>query len=240
MMSIQYPISVKNLTVLHDNNPIIYDVSFDISAQQSLAVFGLNGAGKSTLLKTLMGLIPCYRGNCFIQGLPPYDFQSRQQLAYIPEKAELPLMMSGLDYLKIYTLVHRQPLDLLHIKHYAMQMNFDHQILSCKINTYSKGMQQKLMIIAGFSINAKIMIMDEVMSGLDILTRRAVRQLLTEYRQKGGVIVFTTHLWEDIQTFATNLLVLHNGRIIESCAVNDDNEDFKSIRFQDKIISLIQ
>lgn len=205
------PLFLHALSVRLQRKLLLHEVSFHLQPEQSLAIVGLNGAGKSTLLKTIMGLLPIYQGECRIFGKRPGNPQSRQAIFYLPERPALPLSLTGKEYVCLQLAIHNRQTMPKTLDTFLALLDLDPDSLAHRLQTYSKGMLQKLMLLGMILAAPQLIVLDEVMSGLDFRTRPKVRHLLREYQQQGGSLLFTTHLVEDVASFATHVLVLHQG-----------------------------
>jgi ABC-2 type transport system ATP-binding protein len=202
----------KELSI-HINGEVLLDkIDICLASQQSLAVLGVNGAGKSTLLKTIMGLYPSYQGQCLLCGYPPTNPLSRKGVVFLAERPELPSQLTGQEYLELQMQLHHAKISPELLQFYLEVLGLLRVDLKQPVRNYSKGMLQKLMLLGMFLPQPRLMVLDEVMSGLDMLARPKVRQLLQSYRQQGGTVLFTTHLLEDVTAFASHVFVLYQGK----------------------------
>ena len=194
-------IKVTNISCGYENKPILKNVSFSLTKQSHLTVFGLNGSGKSTLAKAICGLID-YKGSIKIDGteLRKLSYIERaRRISYIPAKVEL---FEQYNTLEEFVLLGRYP-------HKATYQNYtakDHQItrnalqtmkidsLSARsLHTLSSGQQQMALIAQALTQKSKIIIFDEPTANLDPANSLAFASQLVSLREKGISTILITH-----------------------------------------------
>ena len=193
------------------------DVSFVVRPGEILGYVGPNGAGKSTTVKMIIGLLEpsegriLWGGRSIIEDLP--GFQRR--LGYVPEEPNLyPFFRAtntcGLrgDYAGSnalnWTLKIRGFLQLFSL--------WDDR--DTPVSSYSKGMRQKILLSAALLHNPDILILDEPLSGLDVNTMAAVRELLQGLAAQGKTILYSSHVLAVMEKVCARVLILRKGRVV--------------------------
>ncbi|MBL8209818.1 MAG: ABC transporter ATP-binding protein [Bryobacterales bacterium] len=197
----------------------LHDVSFAILPGQVLGVIGPNGAGKSTLVKIVTGLVEPSQGSVMFAGKPMRDqFAAfRQSLGYVPEQADLYPFLTGNEYIDLVVTLRDLDRSILRRRVPAMFEAF--QLSGARqqrIGAYSKGMRQRLALIAALLHNPSFLVLDEPFSGLDVANGLVLRMLIGLLAERGKAIFFSSPSLEHLEQVSTHLLVLRSGRVIAS------------------------
>jgi energy-coupling factor transport system ATP-binding protein len=210
-------IEVQHVHVNLGKRLVLKDINFSLYAQERLVLMGPNGAGKSTLLRTLLGLIPPNQGEILLKG-KKIDFQHTAELShnigYLPQDPNA-LLFSETVQQELETTLrnHQIPIQPESIDHLLTQLN-----IQTKANAYprdlSTGEKQRVALGAVVVTHPEIIILDEPTRGLDQRTKNALLELLLEWNQKGKTILLVTHEVEFAAAFASRILILEDGQII--------------------------
>ncbi|MDF7636833.1 ABC transporter ATP-binding protein [Leuconostocaceae bacterium ESL0958] len=213
---------VHKLTGGYAGQPVLDQLSFELAGGQVVGLLGLNGAGKSTTFKHLVGERPVTAGMVrLVQSdgqvidLAEQAATFRAQLAYIPEQ---PILYDELTL--------AEHLDLLLASHDCLDSAHQERVASL-LKTFrltgkegwfpkhfSKGMQQKVMIVAAFAIDAPLTIIDEPFVGLDPLAQKALQRLMKARAAAGGLILLTTHQLALAEALLDQVILLEAGRVL--------------------------
>jgi ABC-2 type transport system ATP-binding protein len=207
-------IEVVDLTKRFGNKTILESLHFAIYEQQALAIIGTNGSGKSTLLRMLAGISSQTSGTIqYTKG------QSRLNIGYVPERFAR-LRFTPTEYLTYMGSMQGLTKAYLH-KRIPELLQFCHleQKGSTRIEYFSKGMLQKVSIMQAILSKPDLLILDEPLSGLDILAQKDLSHLLSELKQLGMSIVFSCHEAELLDRVADRIILLENGLIVEDSLV---------------------
>lgn len=192
---------------------VLAGVTLEIAAGESMALVGMNGAGKTTLIKCILDFTSIDNGKIEINGLPQTDSQSRQQLAFLPEHFRPPYYLTGSEFLGMMASLYGHAAEPKEIEYYAGSLDLPLTALDKPVRQYSKGMAQKLGLIASLASGRDLLILDEPMTGLDPKARYQFKKLLKEKRDKGATLFFSTHLLADVAEVCDRMAILHEGRI---------------------------
>ncbi len=206
-------ITVGNLTLRYPSGKGVFDLNFQVKQGEVMGYLGPNGAGKTTTIRALMGFMAPDGGTCTIGGLDSYRHAPtiKKTLGYIPGEIAFPDGMEGMEFLK-YLCRMRGQTDDRRMKSLMERFNLESK---GKIKKYSKGMKQKLGIIAAFMHDPDVLILDEPTSGLDPLMQSTFTQLVLEEKKKGKTILLSSHIFEEIERTCDNVLIIKDGRIIK-------------------------
>src|SRR4249920_3175451 len=181
-------LEARSLTKYYDHTPAVRQVSFTIQPGEILGYLGPNGAGKSTTVKMLTGLIEPSEGQIFYRGRSVYDdftaFQRR--IGYVPEEPHLYPHLSGREYLQLVGRLRDIPRRALVPKmdELLRLVGLWEDRLS-PLTAYSKGMRQKILLLAALLHDPEIMILDEPFSGLDVNAAMVLRSMLGSLARRG-------------------------------------------------------
>ncbi|MGA7831745.1 MAG: ABC transporter ATP-binding protein [Terracidiphilus sp.] len=197
--------------------PAIEDVSFRVAPGEIVGFLGPNGAGKSTTVKIITGLLRPNDGRVLFEGQDiGKDMVSfRAALGYVPEEAHLYNYLSGLEYLQLVgrlrglgeALIETKATNLLKL------LNLESWQYS-PISSYSKGMRQRVLIAAALLHDPKLLIFDEPLSGLDVLSARLFKDLLEMLAEQGKAIIYISHVLEVVEEICNRVIVIAKGRIL--------------------------
>jgi len=194
--------------------PALAGISFVVPQGSVFALLGHNGAGKTTTMKSILDLVPIDAGVIELFGLDHRDRRTRSRVGYLPERVNFYEHLSARELLDFYGALFEMPartrrrrvgevLDLVGLERHA----------SVKLRKYSKGMLQRLGIAQAILNEPEFLILDEPMSGLDPLGRRAVRDLLEEMKRRGTTILLSSHIVPDVEALADSVAILNQGQL---------------------------
>ena len=179
------------------------DFSFEFKDGESYALLGTNGAGKSTLIKSLMGLINLDEG--YIEG--------NSSLAYLPEHAYLPETMTPWQLMTYACNTHDS--DVSSAEMFLREVELKPEFWKQRMSGFSKGMKQRVAIAYVLAANPKWFILDEPMSGLDVMGRRLVLNIFKRRSRAGCGIIMCSHTVADIVKLCDHVLIMVEGELKE-------------------------
>ncbi len=209
-------VAVDNLTVGYNGRPAVVDVSLELRSGTICALVGMNGAGKSTLFKALMGFLKPSGGSIRIGGLSLRQAQRRQLVAYVPQSEQVDwqfpirvwdvVMMGrygGMGLLRWPAAADRQQVRraLERVDLWALR---DRQI-----GALSGGQRKRAFLARALAQGARVLLLDEPFSGVDISTERLIIDLLIELRGEGATVLLATHDLESIPSFCDRVVLIN-------------------------------
>ncbi len=216
-MTEQPIISIKNLTKNYGKKNVLKGIDLDIMAGQIIGYIGPNGAGKSTTVKILCGLITEFSGDINVLG---YDLRKdvlaiKKRIGYVPENAALYDTLTPMEYLHFVG-------DLQEMEHADIQQKIERllalfdmkQHANERMDSFSKGMKQKILIISGLLHNPDIIFMDEPLSGLDANAVIVVKEILTKLAQEGKTIFYSSHIMDVVEKISNRIVLINEGKVI--------------------------
>jgi len=218
-------INVKDLKVGRSGKAVLHGISFTIEEGEIFALLGGNGAGKSTALLTLLGFIPVTSGTATIQGESPSKnvAQVRKKTAYLPEAATLYPHLNAYENLSYFLSLtrlkpSRRDLDLTLDK-----VNLERDARINKMDTYSKGMRQKVAIALALLRDAPVLFLDEPTSGLDPVAIDEFNRLIRGLAAEGRTILMVTHDVYGACQIADRIGLLRRGELVGLFGSEDGN-----------------
>jgi ABC-2 type transport system ATP-binding protein len=201
---------------------VVNGVSFEVHPGEVVGYLGPNGSGKSTTAKMLTGLLETSAGSVWFKGQDiardPVAF--RQRLGYVPEEPMLYTFQSGTEYLELVGRLRQLEPALLARKIGALLELFGlSHAANQDIAAYSKGMKQRVMLIAALLHDPDVLILDEPDSGLDVTTTLVLRQLVMALARRGKAVLYSSHVLELVEKACGRVIVLHHGRIVADDSV---------------------
>ncbi|MDH5722144.1 MAG: ABC transporter ATP-binding protein [Alphaproteobacteria bacterium] len=206
-------LSIKDVSVTYTDKPVIDDINLEIKHGETFGLIGLNGAGKTTLIKCILALRNQNKGEILINGKSRDKMDSKFDLAYLPEKFEPPWFLTGAEFIKFSLSLYKRKITDQDIIEAAEAVALDKAALKRKVNTYSKGMRQKLGLIATMLTNCDVLIFDEPMSGLDPQARALVKRMMTDIKHKDKTIFLSSHILADMDEICDRIAVLYDSHI---------------------------
>ncbi|MFL6307692.1 MAG: ABC transporter ATP-binding protein [Candidatus Sulfotelmatobacter sp.] len=211
-----------HLTKRYASIPAVQDLSFSLRPGQVLGCLGPNGSGKSTTVKMLTGLLAPSRGLVQFNGRSIQDDVTgyRNQLGYVPEEAHLYPFLTGWEYLELVGTLRGMPRAELESKVDSLLQLFSlHPSRHLGMGQYSKGMRQRILLIAAIMHNPDIFIFDEPLSGLDVTSALIFKNMVHVLGQQGKLVFYCSHVLEVVEKICTDVLILRKGLVIAQDSV---------------------
>ena len=220
-------IELKNLTRHFGDLVAVDHVTLSIPAGQICGYLGPNGAGKTTTVKMLTGMIKPSEGTAKVGG---YDIlenplDAKRCLGFVPESGALYRSLTPFEYLRFVGRLYR--MDEVHIVKKIEEMIgfFDlGNVVHKRIDTFSKGMKQKVVIAAALIHNPKVIFLDEPLSGLDANTALLLKQLLRNLANDGRTVFYCSHILEVVENLCDRIVIIDKGKIVADGSVSELKE----------------
>lgn len=206
-------IHISNLSTHYGNFKALHEISFDVPENSCFGLIGLNGAGKTTLIKVLLGLRNATEGSATILGHAIGSHEVKEKIAYLPEKFEPPAFLTGFEFIRFTQKLYGRRSSDEEILAMASELQLQHEALPRRVTSYSKGMRQKLGLMATLLANCPLVILDEPMSGLDPQARILVKDAILNYQRRGNTVVICSHILADLEEMCPAIAVLHQGHL---------------------------
>lgn len=201
--------------------PAVQDVSFKVAPGEIVGLLGPNGAGKSTTVKMIIGMLRPNDGRVLFEGRNVHDdmIAFRTAIGYVPEEAHLYSYLSGLEYLQLVGRLRGMDEKVIEAKATALLSllaleSWQHT----PISSYSKGMRQRVLIAAALLHDPRLLIFDEPLSGLDVVSSRLFKDLLELLASQGKTILYISHVLEVVEQVCSRVVVIANGKVLADAA----------------------
>ena len=217
-------LEATQLTKKYSSLPAVQDLSFQLRPGQVLGCLGPNGSGKSTTVKMLTGLLEPSGGVVQFDGRNIQEDLARYRLrlGYVPEEAHLYPYLTGWEYLEMVgTLRGIKASDLLVKIDSLLELFSLHPARHASIGTYSKGMRQRILLIAAIMHDPEIFIFDEPLSGLDVSSALIFKSLVQTLGRAGKMVFYCSHVLEVVEKVCSDVLILRKGVVIAHDSVEN-------------------
>lgn len=197
--------------------PAVEDVSFTVAPGEIVGFLGPNGAGKSTTVKMITGLLRPNDGRVLFDSkdIRKNMVEFRASIGYVPEEAHLYAYLSGMEYLQLVGRL--RGLGEEQIEHKATQLLLLLNLAASQhspISSYSKGMRQRVLIAAALMHDPRLLVFDEPLSGLDVVSARLFKDLLEMLAAEGKAILYISHVLEVVEQICNRVIVIARGKIL--------------------------
>ena len=209
-------ISVRDLKKYFGEVKAVNGVSFDVHKGEIFGLLGPNGAGKTTTIKLLLGLLEPLEGEISIFGLNPEreEVLMKKKVGYVSEEALIFKSLTPKDLFNFIASIRR--LD----ESEATKRVSEYESLEATeyyehmIATLSHGNKQKMQIVASLLHDPELLIFDEPLAGLDAKSVRVVKELLDMHVEKGGAVLFSTHIMEVAEDLCDRIAIINKGKLV--------------------------
>lgn len=218
MMTLAHPsIRLDGLTKRFGEKPALREIDLSLHGGSVVCLLGRNGAGKTTTLRTIMGLTTPTDGEVWINGVPVGSeaiHRARRSIGYLAEEPILYDALTGREFLQfigeLYG-VSSRVLASLGPAFAGMEMT---EVSDDPVRSYSMGMRKKLAFLAATLHDPGILVLDEPTGGLDASSARVVKDTMIDYRDRGRLVLFSTHVLEIAERWADRIAILSQGRLV--------------------------
>ncbi len=217
-------ITIRQLNKQYGEKIVLRDINLNIYPGQIIGYIGPNGAGKSTTVKILTGIIQDYSGEVMVFGKNLRDnvLEVKSKVGYIPEVAELYDLLTPREYLAFIGKLYHLPDDVIEDRSRKMLDSFSLLgNIDQRMDSFSKGMRQKVLITSGLLHKPSIVIMDEPLSGLDANAVILIKELLQALKQEGKTIFYCSHMMDVVEKVSDRIVLINNGSIMADGTIDE-------------------
>jgi len=210
-------ISIEDLRMSFGGEDVLKGVNLEIQRGQIIGYIGPNGAGKSTTIKIILGILNGYRGKVKVLGQDISDgnIDYKRKIGYVPETAEMYDNLTPYEYLTFLGEVYGMSIESVNKKAKKMMSIFGMEDeYHSRISSFSKGMKQKVILIASLIHNPDILFLDEPLSGLDANSVMIVKEILAELASCGKTIFYSSHIMEVVEKISDRIILLNKGQVV--------------------------
>lgn len=211
-------IEVKNISKSYQKGiQVIKDISFNINDGEILGFLGPNGAGKTTTIKMIMGILDINDGDIWVDGksIKKQPIEAKKQMGFVSDNPDMFLKLKGIEYLNFIADIYEVSKEIREKRIEKLAKEFGvYEVLNDKIQSYSHGMRQKIMIISVLLHNPKNWILDEPLTGLDPEAAFYLKNKMREHAKTGNSVFFSTHILEVAEKLCDRIGIIHHGKLI--------------------------
>lgn len=211
-------IEIKNVTKSYKKGTkTIDDISLYIKDGEIFGFLGPNGAGKTTTIKMITGILDIDKGNILIDSnnIETNSLEAKKQIGYVSDNPDLFLKLKGLEFLNFVADIYEVPDDVRKERIEKLTKEFDiYDVLNDKIQNYSHGMRQKIIIVSVLLHNPKNWILDEPLTGLDPKSSYFLKNKMKEHAKEGNTVFFSTHILEIAEKLCDRIGIINKGKIL--------------------------
>lgn len=232
-------IEIKNLTKKFDRFTALDDLNLSFTNGKSIALIGPNGCGKTTLIKCILGLNVIETGDILVDGKSVKDdFLYRREIGYMPQIGRYPENMTIAQTLKM--IKDTRKTSETHLDNELLESFELEKIYDKKMGTLSGGTTQKVSAVLAFMFDPKIIILDEPTAGLDPLASEILKNKIIQEKNKGKLIIITSHLLSELDDIVSEIVFINEGKIILQQSVEDLMTERKAEKISESIISILK
>lgn len=211
-------IEIKNVSKNYKkNDKVINNLNLKINDGEIFGFLGSNGAGKTTTIKMMTGILEIDEGDILIDGksITNNPIEVKKMLGFVPDNPDVFLKLKGIEYLNfiadVYEISTESRIEI--IKNLAQKFEI-YDVLNNKIESYSHGMRQKLIIISVLLHNPQNWILDEPMTGLDPKSSYELKNLMKEYAKQNKTVFFSTHILDVAEKLCDRIGIIDKGNLL--------------------------
>lgn len=204
-------IEIQNLSKRFGKLQVLHDVSLKLNKGECVALIGPNGCGKTTLIKSILGMVVPDSGTILFNQKPiNKDVTYRNQIGYMPQIGRYPENMSIGQVIHMIKNIRKSETaednELMHT--YQIE-----SLSAKKMRTLSGGTTQKVSATIAFMFNPDVLILDEPTAGLDPIAAELLKEKIIKEKEKGKLIIITSHLLSELDDLVTHLIFMQEGQV---------------------------
>lgn len=209
-------LELKNIKLSFGNHIVLDNLNYSFQSGKIYGLVAPNGTGKSTLMNVILNNLKPQNGYVAYDNLQYKNEKTivrlNKKICAFPDQSDLFPFMTGKDHLKLYANLWKNNPESIEKIISTLKME---SYVSRKVETYSLGMKQRLCFAMVVAANTPVMLLDEVMNGLDQQNVQLISQVLLDLRSQNKLIIMASHLLQNLQQYADQVLFLKDGKIIE-------------------------
>ncbi|TRX20636.1 ABC transporter ATP-binding protein [Flavobacterium franklandianum] len=231
-------IEIKNIYKKFGKLEVLSDVNLTFNKGKCVALIGPNGCGKTTLIKSVLGMVIPSKGDIlFDQKSILNKYKYREQIGYMPQIGRYPDYMTVGQIIEMMKKIRNSDavLDEDLIKAFELEKIFDKQM-----RTLSGGTTQKVSATLAFLFNPDVLILDEPTAGLDPLASEILKEKIIKEREKGKLILITSHLLSELDDLISEIIFMQDGKVHFHKTVHDLLQTTNEQRISKAIASILK
>ena len=224
-------IEIKNISKEYrKNKKVINDINLEIKDGEIFGFLGPNGAGKTTTIKMITWIIEIDKGDILIDGksIKKEPIEAKKHIGLVPDNPDVFLKLKGIEYLNFMADIYEVSTQdrVKRIKELSEKFEINN-VLNNKIESYSHGMRQKLIIIGVLLHNPKNWILDEPMTGLDPKSSFELKNMMREHANQKNTVFFSTHILDVAERLCDRIGIIDKGKLLFVGTYEDLKKELK-------------
>ena len=224
-------IEIKNLSKSYKKGKKVIDnLNLEIKNGEIFGFLGPNGAGKTTTIKMITGILGIDEGDILIDGksIIKNPIEAKKSFGFVPDNPDMFLKLKGIEYLNFIADVYEISTEERIVKIDELSKKFEMQtVLNHKMQSYSHGMRQKMIIMGVLLHNPKNLILDEPMTGLDPKSSFDLKQIMREHTKNNNTVFFSTHILEVAEKLCDRVGIINKGKLIFVGTYEEMKKEFR-------------
>ena len=224
-------IEIKNVSKSYvKGKKTINDLKLEIKNGEIFGFLGPNGAGKTTTIKMITGVLDIDEGDILIDNISIKEnpIMAKKEFGFVPDNPDLFLKLKGIEYLNFLADIYNVSKEDRKIRIEKYSKMFDmFENLNDRIQSYSHGMRQKIIVIGAMLHNPKNWILDEPMTGLDPKSAHDLKNFMKEHSSNGNCVFFSTHVLEVAEKLCDRIGIINKGKLIFVGTYEEMKKKFK-------------
>ena len=211
-------IEIKNVTKCYSKNvKVIENLDLKINDGEIFGFIGANGAGKTTTIKMITGILNITNGDIYIDGksISKEPIEAKEKLGLVPDDPNIFLQLKGIEYLNFVADIYNVSTENRNKDIEELAKRFEiYDSLNERLETYSHGMRQKIMIISTLIHSPQNWILDEPLTGLDPKASYELKKIMKEYSQNNKCVFFSTHILDVAEKICDRIGIIDKGKLL--------------------------
>ncbi len=233
---------LNDLRKSYGEREAVKGISFSVKEGEIFGLIGPNGAGKTTTLRMICTLLTPTSGTITVCGHDNIAeaAEVRKIISYLPEDAGAYKDLTGRQYLKFMAGFFASGQEFEDMVSKAIELSKLGERIDSKVSTYSKGMARRLLIARAVMASPKLAVMDEITSGLDVMSAYEIREFVRELAREGVTILISSHNMYEVESLCDRVAMINHGSLVltgtpaelreEYCANNLEEVFIKAVR----------
>ncbi|MCB6099388.1 ABC transporter ATP-binding protein [Flavobacterium psychrophilum] len=231
-------IEIKNVSKKFGKLEVLKNVSVSCKSGQCIALIGPNGCGKTTLIKSILGMVLPDEGSMeFNQKSIFGDYSYREKIGYMPQIGRYPDTMTIGEIIEMVKKIRnsKDNLDEDLFRDFEIE-----KMLNKQMRTLSGGTTQKISAVLAFLFNPDVLILDEPTAGLDPLASELLKEKIIKEKEKGKLIIITSHLLSELDDLISEIIFMQDGKIFFHKKVNELREETQEDKISKAIAKILR
>jgi sodium transport system ATP-binding protein len=236
-------IEVRSLCKSFGEINAVRDVSFAAENGRVTGLLGPNGAGKSTTLRILYGLLTQDSGEALIDGIEIKSNRllAQRKIGVLPDSHGLYIRLTAREHIHYFGRLHNVDRNVLEARSNELirLLNME-SIADRRVEGFSQGERMKVCLARSLIHEPPNVLLDEPTNGLDVMTTRTVREIISELKQRDIAVLFSSHLMHEVSRLCDHIIIVSEGSIVASGSTDEIRAAAKEDNLEDAFVKLVE